>query len=217
MQKSDRKRFANVLLACAEMYGKRLSDSLVDLYWQGLADVEITAVEDAIARHMSNPDSGQFMPKLADIRRMLGGTTQDAALRSWAKVDRAVRQIGTYQTVVFDDALIHCTIADMGGWIKLGEKNEDEWPFVAREFEHRYRGYCTRPPESYPPKLLGIADAHNATNGYRTSDPVLIGDADKAQRVLLGGSDVPQIGFRGLDAVGALRLAVLGDDGERTA
>lgn len=206
MQKSDRKRFGNALMACAEMYGKSLSDALVELYWQGLADVDIGAVEQAIARHMSNPDSGQFMPKLADIRRVLSGTTQDAALKAWAKVDNAIRRVGTYQTVVFDDPIIHRVVTDMSGWIKLGEKSEDEWPFVAKEFAHRYRGYCIKPPESYPPKLFGIADAHNMTNGYKTADPILIGDAEKAQRVLFGGSDVPQIGFKSLDAVAALRL-----------
>lgn len=206
MQNSDRKRFANGLLACAEMYGKSLSDALVELYWQGLADVEIAAIEQAIGRHMSNPDTGQFMPKLADIRRMLTGTTQDAALQAWAKVDNAIRRVGTYQTVVFDDPIIHRVITDMSGWIKFGEKTEDEWPFVAKEFENRYRGYCNRKLDSYPPKLLGIADAHNMTNGYKAVDPILIGDPDKAQQVFFGGSDVPQIGFKSLNVVATLRL-----------
>ncbi len=57
---------------------------------------------------------------------MLGGSTQDAALAAWSKVDRAVREVGPYQSVAFDDALIHRVLFEMGGWIPLGSKTEDE-------------------------------------------------------------------------------------------
>jgi len=77
-------------------------------------------------RHLMNPDTGQFLPKPADIVRMLGGRTLDRALMAWAKVDKAVRQIGTYESVVFDDALIHRVLHEMGGWVGMGQKTENE-------------------------------------------------------------------------------------------
>ena len=46
------------------------------------------------------------MPKPADIRRVLGGTTADAAALAWAKVIRAVHAVGAYSTVAFDDPFI---------------------------------------------------------------------------------------------------------------
>ncbi len=162
------------------------------LWWNALKQYDLPAVREGLNRHMQNPDTGQYMPKPADVIKFIGGTTQDGALLAWAKVDRAVRMVGTYQSVAFDDPAINAVLQDMGGWIALGTKSEDEWPFVAKEFENRYRGYRLRGEFEFPKWLPGIAEAHNAQspqNAQRIEPPVLIGDPVKARQVLLmGGS-----------------------------
>ena len=87
----------------------------------------------------------------------------------------------------------------MGGWIALGSKGEDEWPFVAKEFENRYRGFRSRNeyPE-YPASLMGMATAHNNQKGFKTDPPVLIGNEQLARLVLYGGTDKPVLGFKRL-------------------
>jgi hypothetical protein len=200
MKKDDFLEFCEMLDLVAEQYGKTLSDGLKALYWQGLQDFDLSALRQAVSRHLRNPDSGQFMPKIADFVRMMQGTTQDAALIAWAKVDKAVRRVGTYNDVVFDDPIVHRVITDMGGWIGLGNKNEDEWPFVAKEFENRYRGFKSRSeiPE-YPAMLIGIATAHNQQKGFKSDEPVLIGNEHAARQVLNGGTDKPSIGFKRME------------------
>jgi hypothetical protein len=196
MRESDYADFAAMIEAVAEYCGRTLSPGVIAIYWQGLRDLDLAALRHALNAHVQNPDTGQYMPKIADIRRMIGGTTQDAALRAWAMVDRAVRQVGCYADVVFDDPLIHRVLHDMGGWISLGGKREDEWPFVAREFENRYRGYRMRnerPP--YPAVLVGLANAQNRRLGFGDDPPRLIGDHGRCMAVLEGGADTPLIGF----------------------
>lgn len=217
MKSTDKQEFASLMVALAEYYSKEVSEGILGMYWQGLEQYDITAIREALNRHMRNPDSGQFMPKIADIARMLGGSTQDAALQAWAKVDQAVRRVGTYADVAFDDPLIHRVLHDMGGWIAMGQKNEDEWPFVAKEFENRYRGFRMRSeaPE-YPHLLTGIAGAHNRKGGFVTDPPILIGNPLKAQQVMKGGTDKPLIGLtRMADAAASLRLVE--DKGENAA
>jgi hypothetical protein len=194
MQDSDKKRFLTVLTGIADYYGKELSNGVIGLYWQGLRQYDIEAVERALWEHTQNPDSGQFMPKIADVTRILQGRTQDQAQVAWTKVDKAVRTVGTYQDVAFDDPVIHRVLTDMGGWIALGQKKEDEWPFIAKEFETRYRGYKMRGemPE-YPPVLIGISNAHNSKEGYRLAPPILIGNPKQAEQVRLGGTDKPLV------------------------
>lgn len=196
MKNQDKPEFAALMAALGEYYNREISPGLIGMYWQGLSHYDMAAVREALNMHMQNPDSGQFMPKIADIAKMLGGSTQDAALRAWAKVDKAVRSVGVHADVVFDDALIHRVIHDMGGWIALGHKTEDEWPFVAREFENRYRGYRVRSerPE-YLPVLIGIAGASNRRGNFEIQPPILIGNAEAAQAVMLEGVDKPLIGF----------------------
>lgn len=166
------------------------------IWWGALQQYDLMAVRQGFDRHVRNPDTGQFMPKPADIVKMLQGSTQDAAMLAWAKVDRALRQIGPYTSVVFDDAIIHRVLHDMGGWIKLGDKTEDEWPFVAREFENRYRGYRLRSEQpQYPPVLLGMAEAHNSKEGHQSEPPMLIGDPNIAAQVMQGGTTAPLVTY----------------------
>lgn len=192
MRADEFEQFDQMMQAIAAYYARELTVGVVSLYWQGLQGYDLAAVRQALNRHVQNPDTGQFMPKIADVRRMLGGTTQDSALVAWSKVDQAIRLIGTYADVVFDDALIHRTIHDMGGWVALGTKTEDEWPFAAKEFENRYRGYKMRneTPE-YQGVLIGIAGGQNRKGGFQVDPPKLIGDQDAARRVMERGSDKP--------------------------
>lgn len=199
MLNTDKKRFATLLSGIADYYGKELSPAIVGLYWEGLKQFDIEAVEKALWDHTQNPDSGQFVPKIADVVRGLQGRTQDQASMAWSKVDAAVRSVGPYQDVVFDDPLIHRVVSEMGGWIQFGAKENKEWPFVANEFQNRYRGYRMRgeTPE-YPPVLVGIANAQNSLEGQRRNDPILIGEGMKARKVLSGGTTAQLIPMRPL-------------------
>jgi len=191
MKKPDYEAFVVLLDSTAQLYGKNSpSHNVIALWWESLKNYDLPAIRQALTRHIQNPDTGQFMPKPADVVRMLGGTTQDSALQAWSKVDRAVRTIGPYQSVVFDDPIIHAVIADMGGWVTLANKSERDWPFVAREFENRYRAYRTAGHiASYPQVLIGIAQSQNEPLGLPVSEPVLIGDPEQAMQTRLFGCE----------------------------
>jgi hypothetical protein len=197
MLESDKKRFATLLTGIADYYGKELAPAVISLYWQGLKQYDLSAVEKALWEHTQNPDNGQFMPKIADVTRNLQGRTTDQASLAWSKVDTAVRRVGTYSDVVFDDPIIHRVVADMGGWIKFGQMDEEQWPFTGNEFRNRYQGYKMRGevPE-YQPVLVGIANAHNSKEGFRTQPPMLIGDEARAKQVMLAGTNEQLIQMR---------------------
>ena len=201
MEIDDFQEFHEGITGVMSFYGKSVSRFALDVWWTALRRFDLAAIVEAFNRHLANPDTGQFAPKPADIIRILQGSTQDSALRAWAKVDQAVRSIGTYSDVVFDDALIHRVIHDMGGWIALGTKKEDEWPFVAKEFENRYRGFNARGERpSYPPVLIGLSSAHNHRKGYPPETAVLIGNEQSARHVFGGGSDQPVLGLNRMRA-----------------
>ena len=191
MKPNDYDQFANLLQALADMYRYQLTPAGIQIWWSALEDMDLAVIMDAMRRHTRNTDSGQFMPKPADIIRMATGSSQDKALQAWHKVDKAVRQIGTYQSVVFDDPLIHRVLYEMGGWIALGTKRDDEWPFVAREFEARYRAFASNGsvPE-YLPVLPGILESENAReHPSAILPPMLLGDSQRAMAVMSGGTN----------------------------
>lgn len=196
MNQEDFQKFHEGIEGVHSFYNKELSAFALDVWWNALKAYDLSAVIDSFNRHLMNPDSGQWLPKPADIVKMFGGRTQDRAMQAWSKVDRAVRHVGNYESVAFDDPLIHRVIHEMGGWIGFGQKTEDDWPFVAKEFENRYRGYAMRSEvPDYPPVLIGIADAHNSGKGLKTDLPRLIGNASAAEVVMTNGSTVNLIGM----------------------
>ena len=189
MKNDDYEKFRTLLANVHAFYQRDISSFALNVWWQAMQPFDFEAVNSAFTKHCVNPDSGQFAPKPADIVKMLRGSTLDSAYNAWAKVDRAVRSIGTYADVVFDDPLIHRVIHDMGGWTMFGKKNESDWPFVAKEFENRYRGFKAHGDiPAYPSILIGISNAENANKGYPNSDPILIGDEQLAKKVMANGS-----------------------------
>jgi len=194
----EKRRFASLMVALADYYKQEISKGVMALYWEGLKQCDFAAIEKAAWSHTQSPDeSGRWMPKISDLTKVLQGSTKDQASLAWSKVDRAIRTVGTYTDVAFDDPLIHRVIQDMGGWVHIGSKDDDAWPFVAKEFENRYRGYKMKDEKpDYPRKMVGIASSQNGAQGIQfNAGTVLIGDEQKAIAVIKGGSESAAISF----------------------
>lgn len=184
----QKKHFATLLTHMADYYKSELSRSMLSIYWAGLRQYSYEAIEKACWAHTQLPDeAGRWMPRNSDIIKMMEGSTADQGALAWSRVDSAIRTRGTWDDVVFDDPVIHRVVADMGGWVLLGTKDDKEWPFVAKEFQQRYRSFRQRDqiPE-HPKRLTGIGNAANVANNMPLLPPILIGDKEKAKAVLLG-------------------------------
>ena len=195
MVDDDKKEFAQFMAGMFAVYNKEVSQMLLRIWFESLRQYDLKAVKDALARHLLNPDSGQFLPKPADVVRLIGGTTIDTALEAWSAVDNAVRTVGTYRSVAFADPIIHKVIQDMGGWVAFGNKKEDEWPFVAKEFQTRYRGIkTTGQPVDALPQLTGIAAQQNSVAGIQYAEPpILIGKRNDSIRTLDSTHEVARL------------------------
>lgn len=188
MTNSDYDDFVGVLGMVYTMYDKTPNAPTLQLWWNLLKDFELNVVKKGFEAHLSNPDRGQYLPKPADILRQLEGSTLDLALLAWSKVDHAVKTIGPYKDIVFDDPIIHAVIHDMGGWIGLGDKTLDEWPFVGNEFHNRYKGYKNKIDLiNYPSVLTGIANKFNLVENFKSLPPVFFGNENKCLAVMNKG------------------------------
>lgn len=199
MQSNELGQFKTALHKVFALYHKPLSTILLEVWWEALQPYSLQEVTRALTTHVRNPDTGQYLPKPADVIKGLRGNSANTAQSAWTKVDQAVRRIGPYRSVAFDDPVIHRVIADMGGWIRMCGHDNEQWPFIQREFENRYRGFSVAGeiPE-YPRILIGIAEDHNKREAIRIGadlqeKPALIGDAAKAELVINGGSSGPAL------------------------
>jgi hypothetical protein len=190
MKNEDKTSFVALMQGVTELYSKKLSPALLDIYWITLIDFDFIDVRKAMERHIVNADNGAFMPKPADLLRYLEGNTVSKSLQAWNKAIRAVAKEGPYLTIVFDDALIHCVIEDMGGWVSFCKVTEEELPFRCREFEKRYSSFLLKPPVEYARHLTGILDQENHVKGLSPMTPVFLGQAVEAERVYSLGQKV---------------------------
>lgn len=81
----------------------RLSVPMLAIYFTGLSDYSIDQIQHAMGKHMANPKSGKWMPKIADILSHIQGgeITTDQVLASARLADTPFGilcriQIGTY-------------------------------------------------------------------------------------------------------------------------
>jgi len=186
----DFPEFAAVWIAAHEVYGKTPTGGAVRLCFEALRKYSIGQIKAALSDHVRNSSGGQFPPKPADIVRALEGTKEDKALLAWTKVDKAVRHVGPYRSVSFRDPVIAQVIRDMGGWIRLCECTEDEWPFVRNDFVKRYQGYSGRQMERQT--LSGITERDNGAAGIARVEHMTVGDEHEVPMLVVddnGGSE----------------------------
>ena len=189
---SDKKQFMQVLSGVHAFYNRDLSDFAFGVWWRACETYDIGAVIKAFDAHLTDPKSGQFLPKPADIVRALQGTHEDRSMVAWGQSLDAVSRVGAYRSVIFDDPVIHAVITDMGGWPQFCRAGFDELPFIQKRFCDAYRAYSAKKDFRYPPRLCGETEIFNVAKGYplERGDTVLIGDQDRARMVLEGGSEM---------------------------
>ena len=187
MEQNQHEEFKAALAAVHDFYGKSVSPFAANIWWDTCRRYSLEDVTRAFSAHCQDPDRGQWMPKPADIKRLLEGGSGDQSLRAWSRVDKAVREVGPYQTLVFDDHRIHAVIDDMGGWIRLCDcPSEEEFVFLMHEFRKRYQGYVMRQPSAWPGKLIGRTEAECRRMGREDAipEPMLLGDPQRAVLVM---------------------------------
>lgn len=163
---------------------------MLSVWENAMRSYDFEKMSKAIDAHFANPDSGQFMPKPADIIKAMAGTKTDRATLAWSKVHEAVRLIGAYTDVIFDDSAIHAVIQDLGGWPKICATESKDIGYTIHRFCESYRAYCISQDFAYQGKLIGIRspDHDYARRGLPVPEPKLVGYPDVAMAVLAGGT-----------------------------
>lgn len=195
----ERRRFAALLTALSDYYKSEISKAVAGIYWQGLKQYDYEAIEKACWAHTQLPDeAGRWMPRNSDIIKMIEGSTVDQAAVAWSKVEGAVRTRGVYDDLIFDDALIHRVIADMGGWVKLASiPDEKDLHFAGKEFQTRYRAFRIRGElPDYPARLTGAGNAHNSAHNLPLLPAILVGNQEKAKQVFKRGNVAGMLGMQ---------------------
>lgn len=218
MREHDMPQFQQLMADVLAYYRQDASTFVLGLWWNTCRGFELEQVRAALQRHCTDPERGQFAPKVADLARILQGTATDRASLAWGKVLEAMSSVGAYTDVVFDDPAIHAAADDMGGWPKMCRTEIKELGLLQHRFMQSYRAYTERGQFDYPRRLGGdrSPDSEYEKAGLKLPRPALIGDPCRAKLVYQGGgAGKTTISFQSIQSLGGPIAAAI--EGPRSA
>lgn len=191
MRNEDKSQFVKLITDVLGFYKQDLSEFALHVWWQGCQPYSLEQISKAITAHATDPDRGQFAPKIADIVRKLQGTKEDRSLLAWGKVMDAMGSVGAYQDVIFDDPAIHAAIQDIGGWSKTCRTNIDDLSYLQHRFSQSHKAYVERGEFDYPKRLNGdrSPDIEYEKKGIPLPRPAIVGNYALAKKVYEGGGN----------------------------
>lgn len=190
MRPSDRKEFAQLVTDVHAYHRMDASKFVLDIWWVACEPFEMEQIRAAITRHVTDPESGKYLPKVADVVRQLMGTRTERSMLAWGKVYEAMGRVGAYTDVVFDDPAIHAVIEDLGGWPKVCRHPSDELSYLQHRFCESHKAYTQATGHVYPRRLMGdrSPDSEYTKKGLPPPAPVIVGDVDAARAVYRSGT-----------------------------
>lgn len=194
MKDSDVDNFTTLLNETGKLFKYDITPMTIEIYWNCLERFDFAELHRALMHFIQGADQGKFMPKPAEIVRLIEGDSQSNSQAAWTSVDKAVRSVGPYQSVVFDDPVTMRVIQDMGGWIQLCNHCDEDYTFRANEFNKRYQSFSIRQLDQYPNKLIGITESSNGRTGHESfkQPPVMVGNRDKCLAIYHRGKTTDQ-------------------------
>jgi len=190
MKSTDKPKLWALVSDVLGYYRQPVSEFTLAVWWQACQPFALEQVSKALTTHATDPERGQFAPKVADIVRILSGTYTDRAQLAWGKALEAMGSVGAYTDVVFDDPAIHATIEDLGGWPKVCRAETKELSYLQHRFCESHKAYTGRGKFDYPRRLMGdrSPDHEYEKKGLSPPKPALIGDPELAACVYRNGN-----------------------------
>ena len=155
----NKTKFAEFMAALGEIFDKDISKTLSLVYWKTLEPYPDKECEKAFNSIIT---TAKFWPKPAELLEALNGTDEEAAINAWTKVSMAVRTIGPYKPVQFDDSAIHSALEAMGGWVEFQNCSMNDWKWKQKEFERIYLLMTKK--DEHPKYLPGITKKISCPN-----------------------------------------------------
>ena len=189
MKPNEKQDFYALIADVLGYWRQDVSEFALNVWWAGCQRFDFDQVSRALSEHATDPDKGQFAPKVADIVRILGGTKTDRSLREWGRVHEAMSSVGAYQDVDFGDGATHAAIRDMGGWPKVCRTEIDQLSYLQHRFCELYKthdGQCEGVPA-----LMGDRSPDDAyvKKGFKLPEP----------RLIAGGNPTKASGFKSIE------------------
>ena len=183
---ADKKKFIDAFISTWEVHKSgEPTEIILDAYWDSLKKYSNEKISAAFAYAVRGM---QWFPKPVELIKYIEngpGDVQDIAMIEADKVVNAIKSVGAYESVCFDDPVTMAVIENgWGGWIKMCEIPEAEVKWFKKDFAKLYVAYSSQNIKQHG-HLSGIIEHENRVRFPKAvPSPVLIGDKSRAKIVL---------------------------------
>ncbi len=168
MDKHDDEQFAGLMAVLASSFSKEADRAMMEGFSIGLSDLPISSIELAVHKAIRN---NRFFPSVAELRELAGEMTPGArAIKAWDAFRKAMLHHGYYTSVDFDDPVINATVRNLGGWMAVDDRIDEEGDkWLRKDFERVYVALMSAgvsASEAGP--LIGFCEQSNRFHGQLT-------------------------------------------------
>lgn len=184
---AERDLFLKRFLGLCELLGVAADEFKTELYFRALSAFSAQDVVRGIDKAITQC---RFFPKPVELVELIQGCPEDIAEVEAGKVIEAVKRVGSWTSVAFDNAVTAAVVQQgFGGWVKLCSDltaNDEKW--FRKDFCRLYVNF-SRQNMRVTGALAGQASIANSAHCNSHEDSVaLVGDTQKAQAILTTGT-----------------------------
>ena len=74
----NKEQFLKIMLPTGEYYGKKITDGLINVYFNQVKEINCALFEALVKNHMADPEQGQFWPTFAHLIKQVGNESDIA-------------------------------------------------------------------------------------------------------------------------------------------
>ena len=168
----------NIIEQCTQ---KKMNKNQIDVYYMILKNLSLEQFQNGLGRMFSErvytniPSPGEINQYCLDRKDI-----KIKAAHAREKMRIAAKKISAYQSIAFDDPIIHKIIMSVGSWSKVVKMPlKDLHDFLEFDFEKLYLAYDKLGIGEIPLFFEGI---HDAQNDVQSPEIKLVGDKSKYNR-----------------------------------
>ena len=112
----NQEKFLKDFFGLCEYYGDKATDAKAEIYWNALkhlTDEQWVTIQD----NLTGTRKYRKLPLVPEMLECVQGNPDDMALIALEKVEKAMREVGTQDSICFDDKLIHGVLSAFQGGV----------------------------------------------------------------------------------------------------
>lgn len=185
MNKNDRMAFAEILTGLGEIYDKKISKIIIEIYWDALKEYPLDDVKRA-TNNIVRTHKYATLPKPAEFIEFINPVL-DIEIKAEFAMDEFWEHFNDsgHDSFEWRDPILAMTVKHYGGWgmvlAMVPCSDLKEQTFWIKDFKKTYCMFVRFPRERVQLKYIGLFESDNTAKGYladKLGHPIALSTGD---------------------------------------